>query len=143
MLSIARPARQRRTTRFMTAASALVLGASLLAAQPATAAPVPGIDVLYTTDAHFDSGVLQDVNHDAPNNNQLQLDRVQTFFPYVNIAASQRGTMVRIDVNTGEIIGEWYSAPTGRAAIRPGRRWTGSATPGCPTATKAAAARVR
>ncbi|HCU49285.1 MAG TPA: hypothetical protein DGG94_05655, partial [Micromonosporaceae bacterium] len=47
----------------------------------------------------------------APNNNQLQLNRTQTFFPYVNIAASSRGTMIRIDVNTGQIVGEWWSAP--------------------------------
>jgi streptogramin lyase len=78
------------------------------------AAPIAGKNVLYTTDADFDSGVLQDVNHNAPNNNQLQLDRSTVFFPYVNVAASARGTMVRIDVNTGEIVGEWTSAPDGR-----------------------------
>ncbi len=85
-----------------------------LSAVSASAAPVPGTNVLYTTDADFDRGVPQDVNHDAPNNNQLQLDKEQTFFPYVNIANSARGTMVRIDVNTGQILGEWWSAPDGR-----------------------------
>ncbi|GGS37961.1 hypothetical protein [Actinokineospora fastidiosa] len=85
-----------------------------LIAIPAAAAPVPGTDVLYTLDEDFDQGVLQDVNHDAPNNDQLQLDRTTTFFPYVNVAASARGTMVRIDVDTGEIVGEWLSAPDGR-----------------------------
>lgn len=93
------------------AAIALLMG---LPAVSASAAPVSGTNVLYTTDADFDQGVLQDVNHDSPNNNQLQLDREQTFFPYVNIAASARGTMVRIDVGTGEIVGEWFSAPDGR-----------------------------
>ncbi|WP_436494230.1 hypothetical protein [Actinokineospora sp. HUAS TT18] len=88
--------------------------ASSLATVPAVAAPVPGLNVLYTTDADFDQGALQDVNHDAPNNNQLQLNRTSTFFPYVNVAASARGTMIRIDVNTGEIVGEWLSAPDGR-----------------------------
>ncbi|WP_117212281.1 hypothetical protein [Allorhizocola rhizosphaerae] len=85
-----------------------------LSAVSASAAPVPGINVLYTTDADFDQGVLQDVNHDAPNNNQLQLNRQQTFFPFVNIAASARGTMVRIHVDTGQIVGEWLSAPDNR-----------------------------
>ncbi|MFD1146891.1 Vgb family protein [Saccharothrix hoggarensis] len=80
----------------------------------ASAAPVAGEDVLYTVDADFDQGVLQDVNHDAPNNDQLQLDRRSAFFPFVNVAASARGTMVRIDVNTGVIVGEWLSAPDGR-----------------------------
>jgi len=84
-----------------------------LPAGPAAAA-VTGTNVLYTTDADFDQGVLQDVNHDAPNNDQLQLDRTQTFFPYVNIAKSAAGTMVRIDVNTGAVLGEWFSAPSGR-----------------------------
>ncbi|HCT78998.1 MAG TPA: hypothetical protein DGT23_21045, partial [Micromonosporaceae bacterium] len=95
-------------------ATALLLPIVMLAGLPAisaSAAPVPGTNVLYTTDADFDSGVLTNVNHDAPNNNQLQLNRTQTFFPYVNIAASSRGTMIRIDVNTGQIVGEWWSAP--------------------------------
>jgi DNA-binding beta-propeller fold protein YncE len=95
---------------------AVVLPASLLVMLPAaaTAAPVAGRNVLYTLDADFDQGVLQDVNHDAPNNNQLQLNRSSVFFPFVNIAASARGTMVRIDVNTGQTVGEWFSAPDGR-----------------------------
>jgi sugar lactone lactonase YvrE len=80
----------------------------------ASAAPVSGENVLYTLDADFDRGVLQDVNHDAPNNDQLQLNRQSVFFPYVNVAASARGTMVRIDVDTGEIVGEWLSAPDGQ-----------------------------
>ncbi|OKI37667.1 hypothetical protein A6A25_18865 [Saccharothrix sp. CB00851] len=86
----------------------------LVGTPSASAAPVSGEDVLYTLDADFDQGVLQDVNHDAPNNDQLQLNRQSVFFPYVNVAASARGTMVRIDVNTGEIVGEWLSAPDGQ-----------------------------
>lgn len=92
--------------------SSLVLLAGLAA--PALAVPTPGTDVLYTLDADFDRGAMQDVNHDAPGNNQLQLDRSTVFFPYVNVAASARGTMVRIDVDTGQIVGEWVSAPNGR-----------------------------
>lgn len=78
----------------------------------ALAVAVPGTSVTYTSSADFDEGTLQDVNHDAAD--QLQLNRSQTFFPYVNIAASARGTMIRIDVNTGTILGEWQSAPNGR-----------------------------
>ncbi|MBY8852125.1 hypothetical protein K7G98_29190, partial [Saccharothrix sp. MB29] len=94
----------------MAAVGALLLPVGL----PATASAPVGEDVLYTLDADFDRGVLQDVNHDAPNGDQLQLDRRTTFFPYVNVAASARGTMVRIDVDTGEILGEWLSAPDGQ-----------------------------
>jgi hypothetical protein len=115
---IRRQFRRSRRARILAAVGILALPASLVVmAMPtvAGAAPVPGTDVLYTTDANFDSGVLQDVNHDAPNNNQLQLDRTQTFLPYVNVAQSALGTMVRIDVNTGQVIGEWLTAPAGRA----------------------------
>jgi DNA-binding beta-propeller fold protein YncE len=99
--------------RTLTALACLTVTLPLIPA-PAAADPVTGSDVLYTSDADFDSGVLTDVNHDAPNGDQLQLDRTNTFFPYVNVAASARGTMVRIDVDTGEIVGEWRSAPDGR-----------------------------
>ncbi|WP_367129012.1 hypothetical protein [Saccharothrix sp. HUAS TT1] len=104
--------RHRRRSLCLAAAGALLL--PLIGAPPASAAPVPGEDVLYTLDADFDQGVLQDVNHDSPNNNQLQLNRQTVFFPYVNVAASARGTMIRIDVDTGEILGEWQSAPDGQ-----------------------------
>ncbi|MGH8881052.1 MAG: hypothetical protein ACRD0P_27480, partial [Stackebrandtia sp.] len=101
------------------ARSIAIVVATLLALVPTllvapAAAVVPGTNVLYTLDADFDQGVLQDVNHNAPNNNQLQLNRTSVFFPFVNIAASARGTMVRIDVNSGAIVGEWWSAPDGR-----------------------------
>ena len=106
--------RSRRPVRALSVLAATALTLPLLATPIAVAAPVPGLDVLYTLDADFDQGVLQDVNHDAPDSDQLQLDRTNAFFPYVNVAASARGTMVRIDVNTGAIVGEWFSAPSGR-----------------------------
>ncbi|MFC6092644.1 choice-of-anchor P family protein [Saccharothrix lopnurensis] len=70
--------------------------------------------MLYTLDADFDQGVLQDVNHDSPNDDQLQPNRQSVFLPYVNVAASARGTMIRIDVDSGDVLGEWLSAPDGR-----------------------------
>ena len=73
----------------------------------------PNSSATYTLDADFDEGTLLNVNHDAPNNNQLQLNQVTTPFPFVNIAASARGTMVRIDVNTGAVLGEYFTAPAG------------------------------
>jgi streptogramin lyase len=106
-------ARPKRSVAVLGALTLCVPAMLTVAGTPA-AAVVSGTNVLYTTDADFDQGVLEDVNHDAPNNNQLQLDRTQTFFPYVNIAKSAAGTMVRIDVNTGVILGEWFSAPDGR-----------------------------
>jgi len=71
-------------------------------------------DRVYTTDEDFDLGTLVDVNHDEPNNNQLQLDTAGTSFVFVNVAASGRGTIVRIDAATGDILGEYRTAPDGR-----------------------------
>lgn len=73
---------------------------------------VSGMDVTYTTDADFNQGMLVNVNHDITPD-QIQLNRVTTPFPFINVAASGRGTVVRIDVNTGQILGEYYTAPSG------------------------------
>ncbi|HVL32526.1 MAG TPA: hypothetical protein VM600_02985, partial [Actinomycetota bacterium] len=82
---------------------------------PSAGAVTPGTNVLYTSDADFDQGVLADVNHDAPNSDQLQLSKSTTFFPFVNIALSGRDSMARIDVNTGAVVGEYRTAPSGMA----------------------------
>jgi streptogramin lyase len=68
----------------------------------------------FTTDADFDKGVYLSLNHD-PNHNQLQLNSVSTPFPFINIAASGRGTMQRIDTVTGQILGEYGTAPQNMA----------------------------
>jgi streptogramin lyase len=73
-----------------------------------------GTDVIYTTDADFDQGMLVNVNHDAPDSDQLQLNQQTQPFPFVNVAASGRGTVVRIDANTGDVTGEFRTAPLGR-----------------------------
>jgi streptogramin lyase len=76
---------------------------------------------VYTFDADFDEGDKVNVNHDSPNNDQLQLD---TITPVVFVAASGRGTVVRIDADfrmdneiedvMGEsVMGEYRSAPEG------------------------------
>ena len=66
---------------------------------------------VYTLDADFEQGTLLSVNHDAPNHDQLQLSQPAAPFPFVNIAASVRGTIVRIDVNSGQVLGEYLTAP--------------------------------
>jgi sRNA-binding protein len=79
-----------------------------------------GNDLLYTTDADFDQGTLVSVNHDAPYNDQLQLDSQTKPFPFINVAASGRGTVVRANTETGEIVGEYLTAPDGRG-LNPSR----------------------
>lgn len=64
----------------------------------------------YTTDADFDLGVLVQVNHDAPNNDQLQLDEAEPF-AVLSVACGGLDTVVRINTTTGEILGEYLTVP--------------------------------
>lgn len=78
----------------------------------ATPAGNPGT---YTLDADFDQGTLSNVNYDSPDNNQLQLNDTITPFEFIWVAASARGTIVKINTLTGAVLGEYRSAPDGRA----------------------------
>lgn len=80
--------------------------------------PAFGLERTYTSDADFDEGVLENINHDAPD--QLQLDMRESRHPFLWVAKSGRRSIVRIDANTGEILGEYYTAPDGRSG-RPSR----------------------
>lgn len=73
-----------------------------------------GPSATYTLDADFDEGALINVNHDSPNNNQLQLNDTTEPFNFIWVAASTRGTIVKIDTVTGAVLGEYLSAPNGR-----------------------------
>ena len=69
-------------------------------------------DVHYTSSADFDRGRLHDVNHDQPD--QLQLAPGRATLPFITVAASQRGTIARIDIETGRVVGEYISSPEDR-----------------------------
>jgi hypothetical protein len=81
---------------------------------------VVATEYTYTLDADFDEGVLVSVNHDTPNNDQLQLNGPGRPFNFIWVAASNRGTIVKIDTNTGDVLGEYRSAPEGRG-LNPSR----------------------
>ena len=83
-----------------TALFALVLSASAF-----------GQSRTYTLDADFSEGTLINVNTNVPD--QLQLNAVgeTTPLPFINVPATLRGTLVRIDVDTGNVIGEYRTAP--------------------------------
>ncbi|MDJ0973202.1 MAG: hypothetical protein QNJ98_01915 [Planctomycetota bacterium] len=92
-----------------------------------------GIAFLFTVDEDFDQGAMLNVNHDSPYTDQLQLNTFTEPFPFINVAASSRGTIVRINTDTGEVVGEYRSAPEGRG-LNPSRTtvdlfgnvWTGN-----------------
>ncbi len=67
----------------------------------------------YTLDADFAEGTLVNVNYDDVSD-QLQLDSKAMPFESFWVAASLRGTIVRIDTATGNILGEYWSAPNDR-----------------------------
>lgn len=53
----------------------------------------------YTSDANFDLGILNSLNHDAPNNDQLQLNTTGDTFPVLWVANAGEDTMSRINTD--------------------------------------------
>jgi streptogramin lyase len=70
---------------------------------------------VFTTTADFTAGNLVNVNTSTPNELQLNPSGSSIPLPFVYIACSGRGTLVRIDVGTGAVLGEYLTAPDGRA----------------------------
>lgn len=83
--------------------------------------PVQGSTHIYTLDADFDLGQAAGVNHDAPNNDQLQINAQGGSFPYLWVAASGKGTIVKIDTVTGVVLGEYSTNPDNRGNSDPSR----------------------
>lgn len=82
---------------------------------PPAQAQNPVCTKVYTLDGDFATGTRINVNF-TDVADQLQLNRFSVPFPFVNIACSGRNTLVRIDVNTGTILGEYRTAPAGMGA---------------------------
>jgi streptogramin lyase len=81
-------------------------------AAPAAAAAVGGRSRIYTLDADFDEGAYNNVVHKIAD--QLQLDDTTTPFNFMWVAVSTKGTIVKIDTETGKVLGEYRSAPAGQ-----------------------------
>ena len=79
---------------------------------PAFAGHLTGTPATYTLNADFDEGTLVNVNHIVAD--QLQLNSVATPFAFIWVAVSTKGTVVKIDVNTGMVLGEYRTAPNGQ-----------------------------
>jgi streptogramin lyase len=87
-------------------------GAVANAPPPPPAAAVGGKSRIYTLDADFDEGAYNNVTHKIAD--QLQLDDTTTPFNFMWVAVSTKGTIVKIDTETGKVIGEYRSAPAGQ-----------------------------
>jgi hypothetical protein len=118
------------------AALALTL---VVSPQVADAAPVVGANVQHTVDADFDKGTLVNVNHDAPNGNQLQLNSGQSgTFKFIWVALSGRCTIAKINTETGAILAEYRSLPQNKSCTESSRTtvafdgssWVGHRGPG-------------
>jgi len=74
--------------------------------------PKPFTERTYTLDAHFDEGTNFNVVHDVAN--QLQLDQRAQEFDFLWVAVSSKGTIVKINTKTGQVIGEYFTSPAGQ-----------------------------
>jgi streptogramin lyase len=91
----------------------LALGFALLCAGSASAQqPAGNCGRTYTSNEDFEEGSLLSLNYSIPGS--LRLDQPGKPLPYINIACSGRGTVARINVNTGQVIGEYLTSPDGR-----------------------------
>jgi RHS repeat-associated protein/uncharacterized repeat protein (TIGR01451 family) len=93
----------------------VALLASLLSVVPwqssvAAADPVP--PRTYTTSLDFSAGESINVVDVVPD--QLQLDDTTRTFGFIWVALSNRGTTAKVDTATGEVLGEYRTAPVGR-----------------------------
>ena len=73
--------------------------------------PSAGCTRTFTSDEDFNEGLLLSVNTSVSGS--LRLDQPGQPLPFVYVPCSARGTVVRINVTTGEIVGEYLSAPNG------------------------------
>jgi|GEM_PF-1360182 len=75
------------------------------------AQPSAGCTRTFTSDEDFNEGLLLSVNTSVSGS--LRLDQPGQPLPFVYVPCSARGTVVRINVTTGEIVGEYSTAPNG------------------------------
>jgi streptogramin lyase len=75
-----------------------------------------GPNAAYTTIQDFSYGTLLNTTTaltPAGTTGQVQFSSTSKPFPYLYVAASNRGTLVRIDVISGTVLGEYLTAPAG------------------------------
>ncbi len=94
---------------YPTNANRLLAAASAILALAGTASAASKV---YTTDADFDGGSSFNVNHDSPNNDQLQLSEVLQGFSVLWIANAGEDTVSKIDTDLNKEVARyrtWFS----------------------------------
>jgi hypothetical protein len=71
----------------------------------------------YTTDADFDEGSLNGVNHDAPNSNQLQLSETTTTEKFLYVAHTNDGILLKLNTETGAQVARYHTQRTVECTI--------------------------
>lgn len=66
----------------------------------------------YTETANFDQGGGVNINKD--DYRHLHINNIATGFNFIWVAVSSKGTIVKIDTDTGKVLGEYRSSPTGQ-----------------------------
>ncbi|MCA9717437.1 MAG: hypothetical protein H6713_27855 [Myxococcales bacterium] len=79
---------------------------------PQRAAALGGESRVYTFNKDFDEGAYSNVVHKVDH--QLQLDDTTTPFNFIWVAVSTKGTIVKINTETGKVLGEYRTAPQGQ-----------------------------
>ena len=96
---------------------ALFIAVSLALASVSSIAQQPaGTNAVYTTIKDFAYGTLLNTTTALTpigTTGQVQFSPTSKPFPYLYVAVSARGTLVRIDINSGAILGEYFTAPDG------------------------------
>ena len=77
-----------------------------------TVNPIPHASRVYTLNADFNQGSLINLTTSTPD--QLQLDSTARSFNFMWVAVSSKGTVVKINTETGQIIGEYFTSPNGQ-----------------------------
>ena len=77
-----------------------------------TVNPIPHASRVYTLNNDFNQGSLINLTTSTPD--QLQLDATSRSFKFMWVAVSSKGTVVKINTETGQIIGEYFTSPNGQ-----------------------------
>ena len=77
-----------------------------------SAFPASAVSITYTTDADFDDGTLVGLEHNTTDN-QLQLSKISTAFPFIWVPNTDEGTISKVDIRTGYELGRYRVTPPG------------------------------